>query len=58
MVINLVKLIKMVKICLLSIKNMLNINWHHINYSFNIALSLITHTNLVYININTGIFYF
>ena len=40
------------------IKNMLNINLHHINYCFNIALPLFTNTNLVYININNGIFLF
>ena len=48
----------MVKICLLFIKNVLNINLHHINYCFNIALPLFTHTNLVYVNINIGIFLF
>ena len=37
---------------------MLNINLHHINYYFNIALPLFTHTNLVYININIGILLF
>ena len=48
----------MVKICLLFIKNMLNIKLHYINYCFNIALLLFTHTNLVYINIIIGIFLF
>ena len=38
------------------IKNMLNINLHHINYCFNIVLPLFIHTNLVYININIGIY--
>ena len=28
---------------------MLNMNLHHINYCFNIALPLFTHTNLVYL---------
>ena len=37
---------------------MLNINLHHINYCFNIALPLLTQTNLVYININVGILLF
>ena len=48
---------KMVKICLLFIKNMLEINLHHINYCFNLALLLFIHTNLVYVNINIGIFH-
>ena len=51
-------LIKMVKIYLLFIKNMLNINVHHINYCFNIALPLFIHINLVHINTNIGIFIF
>ena len=48
----------MVKICLLFIKNLVNINLHYVNDCFNIALPLFTHTNLVYVNINTGIFLF
>ena len=48
----------MVKICLLFIKNMLNINLQHTNYCFNIVLPLFTYTNLVYVNINIGIFIF
>ena len=34
----------------------MNINLHHINCCFNIALPIFTHTNLVYVNINIGIF--
>ena len=37
---------------------MLNINLHHVNYCFNIALPLITHTYLVYVYINIDIFLF
>ena len=33
-------------------------NLHHINNCFNIALPFFTHTNLVYVNINIGIFIF
>ena len=40
------------------IKNMLIINLHHKNYGFKIALSLFIRINLVYVNINIGIFYF
>ena len=36
----------------------MNSNLHHIIYYFNIALPLFTHTNLVYVNINIGIFLF
>ena len=48
----------MVKICLLLIKNTSNINLHHINYCFKIALSLFTHSDLVYVNIDIDIFLF
>ena len=49
---------RMAQICLVFIKNMLNINLHHIKYCFNIVLPLFTHVNLGYVNINIHIFLF